>query len=99
MKDYANLNKKWWDEVVTIHSRSKLYNLPAFKKGKSSLTSIEKKELGSVKGKSLLHLMCHFGMDTLSWARLGAKVTGVDISNESIKLAQKLSGEINMPAT
>ncbi len=98
MKDYANINRKWWNDVTSIHSASKLYNLPAFKKGKSSLQKIEIEELGRVKGKTLLHLLCHFGMDTLSWARRGAIVTGVDISDDSIKLAKKLSRQINVPA-
>lgn len=96
MKDYASINKKWWDKVTPIHARSKLYNLEKFKKGKSSLQSIEIKEIGNVKGKSLLHLLCHFGQDTLSFARMGANVTGVDISEESIKFAQKLSKEIDV---
>lgn len=98
MKDYAQINKKWWNNVTPIHSRSKLYNLPAFKKGKTSLEKTEIEELGKVKGKTMLHLMCHFGMDTLSWARRGADVTGVDISDESIKLAKKLSRELALPA-
>lgn len=96
--NYSKINKKWWDKVAQIHITSKLYDVPSFKKGKTSLNSIEKEELRNVKGKTLLHLMCHFGMDTLSWARLGAKVTGVDISDESINLARKLSKEINTPA-
>ncbi len=99
MKDYAKINKKWWNDVTLIHSRSALYNLEGFKKGKTSLESIELQELGNVKGKTMLHLMCHFGMDTLSWARKGAIVTGVDMSNDSIKLAKKLSKQINTPAT
>lgn len=85
--------------MTPIHSRSKLYNLPAFKKGKSSLESTEVHELGDVRGKSLLHLMCHFGMDTLSWAREGAEVTGVDFSDEAITLAKQLSREVRVPAT
>ncbi len=97
--DYAKVNKKWWNNVTQIHSASELYNLKAFKKGKTSLQSIELEELGNVKGKTLLHLMCHFGMDTLSWAREGAAVTGVDLSNESISLAQNLSKELAIPAT
>jgi len=97
--NYAAVNKKWWNAVTPIHAVSELYNLSAFKKGKTSLSSVELKELGNVKGKSLLHLMCHFGMDTLSWAREGATVTGVDISNESITLAKKLSEEITVPGT
>ena len=99
MKDYLTANRKWWNDVAPIHWKSKLYDLEAFKKGKSSLVSIEQDELVNVKGKTLLHLMCHFGMDTLSWARKGAIVTGVDLSDGSIKLAKKLSREIGVPAT
>jgi len=99
MRDYAAINKKWWNEVTPIHARSKLYNLEGFKKGKTSLFSIERNELKNVKNKTLLHPLCHFGMDTLSWARKGAIVTGVDISDKAIKTAKKLSKEINQPAT
>lgn len=99
VKDYAKINKKWWNDVTPIHASSTLYDLARFKKGKSSLESIEVKEVGDVKGKTLLHLMCHFGMDTLSWARLGAIATGVDLSDDSITLAKKLSKEIQVPAT
>lgn len=98
MRQYVNLNKKWWNKVTPIHSSSKLYDLENFKKGKISLEEIEREEIGLVKGKDLLHLMCHFGLDTLSWARMGANVTGVDFSKESIKLARKISREINTPA-
>lgn len=99
MRDYSAVNKKWWNDVTPIHSCSKLYDLQGFKNGKSSLISIEQEEVGDVKGKSILHLMCHFGMDTLSWARLGGITTGVDLSDNSIKLAKKLSKEIGVPAT
>lgn len=98
MNDLIAANKNWWDEVVPIHTGSKLYDLPGFINGKCSLFSIEKEEIGDVRDKSLLHLLCHFGMDTLSWTRLGAKATGVDISDTSIKLAKKLSREISVPA-
>jgi ubiquinone/menaquinone biosynthesis C-methylase UbiE len=99
VRDYAILNRKWWNEVTSIHARSKYYDLTQFKRGKSSLEQIELKEVGKVSGKSLLHLMCHFGMDTLSFAREGANVTGVDISDQSIRLAKRLSREISVPAT
>lgn len=98
MKDYATINKKWWNDVTPIHSRSELYNLPAFKKGKTSLEKTELEELKDIKGKTMLHLMCHFGMDTLSWGRRGAIVTGVDISDNSIRLAKKLSHDVKVPA-
>ena len=98
-KDYAKVNIKWWNKVAPVHLASELYNLKGFKKGQTTLTPLELKELGNVKGKTLLHLMCHVGMDTLSWAREGAIVTGVDFSDDSIKLAKKLSKEIKTPAT
>ncbi|MFH1401848.1 MAG: class I SAM-dependent methyltransferase, partial [Parcubacteria group bacterium] len=96
--DYLKKNKKWWNEVVPIHAKSELYNLADFKKGKSSLQQIEIKELGNVKGKSILHFLCHFGMDSLSLARLGAKVTGIDLSNKAIDFAKQLSSETKIPA-
>lgn len=99
VKDYAEINKKWWNAVTPIHARSELYSLDKFKKGKTSLEQTEVDELKNVKGKTMLHFMCHFGMDSLSWARRGAKVTGVDISDESIELAKKISNEIKVPAT
>src|SRR5579871_822807 len=99
MVDYASVNKKWWNSITPIHANSTLYNLENFKKGKTSLQKIEIQEVGDVTGKKLLHLLCHFGMDTLSWARRGAIVTGVDISDTSIAFANQLSREINVPAT
>ncbi|MFX1501432.1 MAG: class I SAM-dependent methyltransferase [Promethearchaeota archaeon] len=96
--DFFKINLKRWNELVEINAKSKSYDLEGFKSGKTSLYSIELKELGDVKGKSLLHLQCHFGMDTLSWARLGAKVTGIDFSDKAINLAKKLSKELNIPA-
>jgi SAM-dependent methyltransferase len=99
MIDYSKINKKWWNDVTPIHQKSQLYNLADFKKGKSSLYPLELEEVGDVRGKKLLHLMCHFGMDSLSWARKGAIVTGVDLSEKSIKIAKSLSREIKVPAT
>ena len=77
---------------------SAFYDLEGFKKGASSLTRIELSELGDVKGKTLLHLQCHFGMDTMSWEREGAIVTGVDFSDEAIKLANDTATELKLNA-
>lgn len=99
MKNYSLINKKWWNDVTPVHANSDLYDLPGFIKGKSHLDALELEEVGDVGGKSLLHLMCHFGMGTLSWARVGAIATGVDLSDRSIRLAKKLSRKINVPAT
>jgi SAM-dependent methyltransferase len=97
MDKYRSANLAMWDELVAIHAQSEMYALKEFKRGKNKLNSLERKEVGSVKGKSMLHLQCHFGMDTLSWARLGARVTGVDFSSKAIALAQSLSSELNIP--
>ena len=93
---YFETNKNTWNNKVKAHIESDFYNLNDFKKGKSSLNSYEKKALPDVQGKSLLHLQCHFGQDTLSWNRLGAKCVGVDISNEAIDMAKKLNNELNL---
>lgn len=92
----TNLNR--WNELVEINARSRLYDLDGFKSGKISLLPIELEELGVVAGKSLLHLQCHLGLDTLSWARLGANVTGVDFSDKAIALAKELSKKLGIPA-
>ncbi len=97
-KNYFETNKATWNNKVKVHSKSDMYNMEAFKKGKSSLMPYELRALGDVSGKSLLHLQCHFGQDTLSWSRLGAKCTGVDLSDEGIKLAQRLNKEFELNA-
>ena len=91
-------NKKAWNEKTPYHLKSAMYNLEEFKEGKSSLKFIEVKELGDVKGKSMLHLQCHFGQDSLSWARMGAEVTGVDFSEEAISAANSLRDELKLNA-
>ena len=98
MNDYMKVNRQRWDELVSIHAGSEFYDLASLKAGKTSLHSIELGEVGDVAGKSLLHLQCHFGMDTLSWARLGAKVTGADFSQSAIEFAQSLSQELGIEA-
>ncbi|MFW9820563.1 MAG: class I SAM-dependent methyltransferase [Candidatus Thorarchaeota archaeon] len=95
---YFETNLKRWNELVEINAKSRSYDLDGFKSGKTSLLPIELEEVGDVSDKSLLHLQCHFGMDTLSWARLGAKVTGVDFSDNAINLAKLLSKELSIPA-
>ena len=95
---YFEVNKATWNEKVKVHTESELYDLEAFKQGKTSLMSYELDALTEVKGKSLLHLQCHFGQDTLSWSRLGAKCIGVDISDEGIKVARQLNRELSLEA-
>jgi SAM-dependent methyltransferase len=99
MDDYLDTNRQLWNAWTPLHETSEFYNLPGFKAGNSSLRPIERAELTDVAGRSLLHLQCHFGLDTLSWARKGAIVTGVDFSDQSIALAHALSTELAIPAT
>jgi SAM-dependent methyltransferase len=97
-QSYFEENKKSWNKRTAVHKDSAFYDLDSFKKGRSSLNKIEVEELGDVNGKSLLHLQCHFGMDTMSLSRLGADCIGVDISDEAIKLAEEIAGELNINA-
>ena len=98
MDNYLLSNQALWDEWTTINAGSKMYDLEGFKAGRNSLKALERQEVGDVQGKSLLHLQCHFGFDSLSWARLGARVTGVDFSPQAVRLARSLSTELNIPA-
>ena len=93
MDEYLMANQKLWNEWTAEHENSLFYNVKGFKAGKERLKSIELEEVGDVHSKTMLHLQCHFGLDSLAWARHGAIVTGVDLSNESITLARSLSEE------
>jgi len=98
MEEYYKVNKARWNELVEIHAKSDEYDLEGFLSGKNSLHELEMELLGDVKNKKLLHLQCHFGLDTISWARLGADVTGVDFSEEAIELARELSSRTGVDA-
>ncbi|MHA1974055.1 MAG: class I SAM-dependent methyltransferase [Candidatus Hodarchaeales archaeon] len=98
MKKYIEANKKRWDELANLHYEGKFYNVEEFKKEGISISKLELNEIGNVKGKNILHLQCHFGKDTLSLSRLGAKATGVDFSDRAIELAKQLNQEIGLDA-
>lgn len=98
MDEFLKANQKLWNEWTGLHEKSPFYDVEGFKAGKERLHSIELEEVGEVRGKSMLHLQCHFGLDTLAWARHGAAATGVDLSTDSITLAQALSKELELPA-
>ena len=95
---YTEANRRYWDGLVPIHFDSEFYNVAGFKAGKSTLKNVELQELGDVSRRSLLHLMCHFGLDALSWARKGATVTGVDFSGRAIDSARALASECGIDA-
>jgi SAM-dependent methyltransferase len=98
MDEMLEKNRRHWDELVALHQGTAYYDVPGFKAGRDSLHSLEVDELGDVSGQTLLHLQCHFGMDTISWARRGAIVTGVDFSPVAIETARKLAQEVGIEA-
>jgi SAM-dependent methyltransferase len=96
--DAEQANRAFWDEVAPVHV-SAYQEVAMLRAGQSVLDPIELREIGDVTGKTLLHLQCHIGTDTLSWAREGATVTGVDFSAESLRWARRLRDELDLPAT
>jgi len=101
MDEALRRNRDVWDAWTRIHVASEFYDVASFRSGEHGirLRDYEIEEVGDVAGKSLLHLQCHFGLDTLSWARLGAIVTGADFSEEGIAVARALAAVLAIPAT
>lgn len=91
--NYKEINRKSWNDRVDSHVKSEFYDVDNFLKGKSSLNSIELDLLGDIKGLKILHLQCHFGQDSISLSRMGAEVTGVDLSDTAIVKAQELASK------
>ena len=89
-------NRRNWNERTPIHAVSDFYDVASFKAGRITLCDVERREVGDVAGKSLLHLQCHFGLDTMSWARLGATATGVDFSDAAVREARSLNDELGL---
>lgn len=98
MENYLEINRKAWNNRVDIHVNSSFYDMDSFLRGKSSVPSLDMELLGDIKEKSILHLQCHFGMDTLSLSREGAKVTGVDFSEKAIAKAKEIRDKLQIDA-
>jgi SAM-dependent methyltransferase len=98
-QNYIDINRESWNNRTEIHVKSAFYDLDGFLKGNSSLNDIELSLLGDIKGKTVLHLQCHFGQDTISLSRLGAKVTGVDLSDIAIEKAKQIAKDTESNAT
>ena len=97
---YREANRANWDARVPIHYDSEEYGVARFIADPTHLSGVvtyDKDKL-DVSGKRLLHLQCHIGTDTISWARLGATVTGTDLSEKSIEAARRLSEQSGTPA-
>jgi len=96
--DLMRANRDLWDGWTELHVTSEFYDVEGFKAGRDTLDAVELEGVGDVRGKSLLHLQCHFGLDTLSWARRGARVTGVDFSEKAVAHARRLAREVGIEA-
>jgi SAM-dependent methyltransferase len=96
---WVGTNERWWDERAAHHARSQFYDLDGFRAGRNDLRPFELAELGvDPRDRDLVHLQCHLGTDTLSWARLGARVSGVDFSAPAIEAARRLAKECELDA-
>lgn len=96
--DYFELNRQNWNILTETHVNSAFYDVESFLGGQSSLKEIELELLGDIKGKSVLHLQCHFGQDSISLARMGALVTGVDLSDKAIDYARQFATQTGADA-
>ena len=97
--NYIEINRQSWNNRIDTHLKSEFYDLEKFIKGKNSLNSIELELLGDLSGKTILHLQCHFGQDTISLSRLGAEVTGVDLSDKAIESAKQIAKQTKSNTT
>ncbi|MBX3284848.1 MAG: methyltransferase domain-containing protein [Actinobacteria bacterium] len=93
---WRELNRSWWDERTPLHVASPLYDVDAFRAGRESLRPFELELLGDVSGLRLAHLQCHFGLDTLGWARHGASVVGLDFSQPAVDAANGLAADLGL---
>ena len=96
--NYLAVNRQSWNNRTETHLKSDFYDMEGFLKGNTSLNSIELDLLGDLNGKSILHLQCHFGQDSISLSRLGAMVTGVDLSDKAIDSARQIAQQTNADA-
>lgn len=97
-QNYREINRQSWNNRIDSHLKSEFYDLDGFLNGKTSLNEIELNLLGDLKGKTILHLQCHFGQDSISLSRLGADVTGVDLSDKAIDSAKQIAKDTNSNA-
>jgi SAM-dependent methyltransferase len=96
-EQWIEANRAMWDERVPLHAASALYDQAGFRAGRDEIRGFEAAEVGDVTGKRLVHLQCHMGQDTLSWARRGAaKVVGLDFSKPAIDVARDLAADVGL---
>ena len=98
LDQFREANRARWDESVPVHAASEFYGVERFLAGNTTLLPLDLDEVGDVAGKSLLHLQCHFGLGTLSWARLGANVVGVDFAPSAVDTAREIAARAGLNA-
>src|SRR3954462_11788580 len=99
MREDTAVNRAFWDEIAPHHAASEFYAVERFLATRDTLGAIDKAEVGPVADLSICHLQCHIGLDTLSLATQGARVTGLDFSAEALKIARELSARTGIGAT
>ncbi|MEE9437793.1 MAG: class I SAM-dependent methyltransferase [Saprospiraceae bacterium] len=93
--DFFASNKQLWNNKTEVHIKSDFYDNESFLKGRNTLNPIELEYLKDIKDKTILHIQCHFGQDSISLARMGAKVTATDISNVALQYANEFNKTLN----
>jgi len=96
---YFDMNRTLWNARTAVHIQSDFYDNESFLKGRNTLMEPERSQLSDVQGKSIIHLQCHFGQDSLSLARMGAEVTGIDISSSAIEQAKAMNEQLGLGAS
>ncbi|KPM56688.1 hypothetical protein ACG83_02010 [Frankia sp. R43] len=102
MSEALELNRARWDELARLHGQDDYYDVEGFLAGRCALSARERDEVtaavGALSDVDLLHVQCHFGLGTLSWARLGARVTGLDFSGVAVERASALAAAAGLGA-
>ena len=100
---YVRSNRELWNAITPYHIASRFYDVEGLKAGRprqrGGMDALEIALVGDVRGKTLLHLQCHFGIDTIGWAQRGAIATGIDFSGPAIEAARRLAAEMGVAAT
>lgn len=94
-------NRANWDARAVVHATSAFYNVERYVDDPNAISDVvawDREVIGDVRGLDLLHLQCHIGTDSISWVRLGAAVTGLDFSEQSLRIARELASRTNTPA-
>lgn len=101
LDEHAATNLANWESRVGIHARSRTYDLDSFANDPEHLSGVvafDRERLGDLTGLDAVHLQCHIGTDTVSLARLGARVTGVDFSPAALEVARDLAASASVDA-